>query len=250
MGGSFFVVAKYRQRRMLYLDDLAQFLNHFFAVHRYSQAERGGVYLPSTRPIARLGLALEPWAQLPQWVEQQRLDALFLHRPWKLDPRHLAQDIGVVSYHLAFDERLTLGFNPRLAEVLAMTNLSYLGEKQGRAIGMIGDIPSEDFTNYRNYVDEVFGGIEKVCIGKNAEVSRVAVVGAMTDALVREAVLRGADLYITGQLRQPAESAVLETGIGVIAVGHRRSEEWGLRAIAGLLRERWYHLKVVLPPLR
>lgn len=76
----------------------------------------------------------------------------------------------------------------------------------------------------------------------------MAVVGAMTDALVREAALRGADLYITGQLRKPALSAVKETGIAVVAAGHRRCEEWGLKALAGVLRERWFELEVVLNP--
>ncbi len=234
---------------MIRLDDLVRFLDHFFAIHLYSQEERGGVYLPLTRSIRRLGLALEPWAQLPQWVEQQRLDALFLHRPWKLQPLQLGQEIGVVSYHLAFDERLTLGYNPRLAEVLCMSNLSPLGEKQGRHIGMIGDIPTGSFTSYCSYINEVFRGQELARIGKQTEVSRLAVVGAMNEALVREAAARGADLYITGQLRQPAEYALRSTGISVIAVGHRRSEEWGLLAFAHVLRERWYELEVVLPSL-
>lgn len=234
---------------MIRLDDVVRFLDHFFAIHLYSQEERGGVYLPSTRPICRLGLALEPWAQLPQWVEQQRLDALFLHRPWKLQLGQLNQEIGVVSYHLAFDERLTLSFNPRLAQVLCMSSLSPLGDKQGRAIGMIGDIPTRSFTSYCSYINEVFGGQESAQIGIKTEISRLAVVGAMNEALVREAAVRGADLYITGQLRQPALIALMETGISVIAVGHRRSEEWGLLALANVLRERWYELQVVLPSL-
>lgn len=231
---------------MLHLEDLAKFLNHFFAIHRYDEDERGGVYLPSTRPIRRLGLALEPWAHLPQWVEQQKLDALFLHRPWQLKSEQLAEDIGVVSYHLAFDERLTLGFNPRLAQVLGMSTLSVLGEKQGREIGMIGDIGARSFISYCGDVEQVFGGQEQILSGTATEVSRVAVVGAMNDSLVRSAAAQGADLYITGQLRQQAQVALLETGIGAIAVGHRRGEEWGLRAIASVLRERWYKLEVVL----
>lgn len=75
---------------------------------------------------------------------------------------------------------------------------------------------------------------------------RVAVVGAMTDALVREAADRGAQIYVTGQYRQPAREAVRETGIGVIAVGHRRSEIWGLRALAGVIRERWSMIEVIV----
>jgi putative NIF3 family GTP cyclohydrolase 1 type 2 len=234
---------------MLSLDELTQFLNQYFAVHRFGD-DQGGVYRHSSRPIYRIGLALEPWTQLGQWVSYRRLDALFLHRPWKLKPEQLEPDIGVVSYHLAFDERLTLGFNPRLAEVLGMIRVEVLGKKQGRAIGMIGEIPPQSFASYCLYIDQVFGGQDKANPGGCNTVSRVAVVGAMTDELVREAALRGGGLYITGQLRQPAQEAVLETGIGVIAVGHRRCEEWGLRSLAGVMRERWSGLEVILPPER
>ncbi len=226
------------------IDEIAQFLDCFFRVHRFSN-EVSGVYRPSTRPIHRFGLALEPWPQLSQWADRQRLDGLFLHRPWKLEPQ-VAPDVGVVAYHLAFDERLTLGFNSRLAEVLGMSDISVLGEKEGRPIGMLGKIYTQSFENYRTHLNEVFGGQDAARAG-NSEVSRVAVVGAMTDTLVREAAMQCADLYITGQLRQPAQAAVLETGIGVISVGHRRCEEWGLRALAGVMRERWSRLEVILP---
>lgn len=231
---------------MISLNDIAQFLAHFFAIHRFDN-DQNGVYLPSTRPINRFGLALEPWAGLAEWANAEQLDALFLHRPWHLQPGQLAVDVGIVAYHLAFDECLTLGFNPRLATVLGMSTLEILGEKQGRAIGMIGDIPAQSFTSYSYCVEEVFGGQDEVCVS-NKEVSRVAVVGAMTDTLVREAADRGANVYITGQLRQKAKAAVLETGIAVVGVGHRRCEEWGLRAMSGLLCERWSRLEVILQP--
>lgn len=232
---------------MIRLNDIAQFLDRFFAVYRFGN-DQNGMYLPSTRPIARFGLALEPWPQLSEWASAAQLDSLFLHRPWQLRVGQLPSDVGVVAYHLAFDERLTLGFNPRLAAVLEMSRLEVLGEKEGRAIGMIGEIPTQSFASYCYCVDEVFGGQDEVHAGVCREVSRVAVVGAMTDALVREAASRGADVYITGQLRQPAQAAVLKTGIGVVAVGHRRCEVWGLRALAGVLCERWSKLEVILPP--
>ncbi|MEI2578330.1 Nif3-like dinuclear metal center hexameric protein [Scytonema sp. PRP1] len=232
------------------LEDIAEFLNQFFAVDLYSQEERGGVYLPSTRRVKRLGLLLEPSAQLHKWVRTQNLDALFLHRPWKLQPEQLAPDIGIISYHLPFDERLTFSFNPRLAEVLGMSGLEVLGEKDKRAIGMIGEVPIQSFAHLCNCVNQIFGGYEQVDAAEPAaeptEVTRIAVVGAMTDLLVREAASRGANVYITGQLRHPAEQAVEETKIGAIAVGHRQGELWGLRALAGVLRERWSSLEVVV----
>lgn len=234
-------------RNAIALNDIAQFLDYFFAVHRFKD-DQGGIYHPSSRPIRRIGLALEPWAGLAEWANSKQLDALFLHRPWKLELNQLAPDVGVVAYHLAFDERMTLGFNPRLADVLGMSALEVLGEKEGRPIGAIADIPTHSFASYCDRMHQIFGGQDKALANSKTDIKRVAVGGAMNDALVREAAARGADLYITGQLRQPAEAAVMDTGIAVVAVGHRRCEEWGLRSLAGILRDRWSKLKVTLAP--
>ena len=231
---------------MIHLEEIVEFLDRFFALHRFPLEERGGVYLPSSRPVKRLGLALEAWTHLPEWAKAKNLDALFLHRPWKLEAGKLTPDLGVIFYHLAFDEQLTISFNPRLAQVLGMSCLEVLGEKDGRAIGMIGEIPTSLFAGLCRCVNQIFGGNEQVHAENCIEVTRIAVVGAMTDALVREAAHRGANVYITGQLRQPAVQAMQETNMAVIAVGHRRSEVWGLRSLAGVLSERWSQLELVI----
>ena len=231
---------------MIVLENIAQFLDSFLAVNSFGEEERGGIYHHSSKPVRRLGLALEPGIQLTTWAKEQQIDAFFLHRHWKLEAGQLASDIGILAYHLPFDERLTLGFNPRLAEVLGMSELEVLGEKEGRPIGMVGNISIEKFSIYCQHLNEIFGGSEEIYAGTQSDLHRVAVVGAMTDALVREAALRGADLYITGQLRKPALSAVKETGIAVVAAGHRRCEDWGLRSLAGVLRERWSSLEVIV----
>ena len=73
----------------------------------------------------------------------------------------------------------------------------------------------------------------------------LAVVGAMNAALVHEAAAAGADVYLTGQYRPSAAAAVRETGLGVIAVGHARSEAWGLTALTTALRLRFADLEVL-----
>ncbi len=191
------------------------------------------VVTPSEREVRRLGLALEP----PVRVES--LDALFLHRHWGMRD----EGIGVLASHLPFDERLTIGFNPDLAEVLGIEAPEVLGTKEGRALGMIGGFAGGDLLER---IVAAFGEPEAVERGSGAEIRRVAAVGAMTDALVREAAARGADAYVTGQVRAPARRAVAETGIAVIAIGHRRSEVWGLHLLARLLRSEWPGLETVV----
>ena len=206
-----------------------------------------GLFLPpGRRDMRRLGLALEPWPGLSAWAEAERLDLLFLHRPWRLtdEQRHglAAGGIGVLAYHLAFDERLTTGLNPALAAACGWGEPAMLGEKDGRPLGMVCGLPEgQTFGAEAQRLREQFGGLEQVAPpagGPGVINTRVAVVGAMTDALVRAAHAAGAGLYATGQWRQPARAAVRETGIGVVAIGHRRSEEWGLQALARLLTRR------------
>ncbi len=201
---------------------------------------------------------MEPWAAFEDWVADERLDAVFLHRPWSLtDSQHQAlrdAGIGVLAYHLAFDERLTTGFNPVLAAACAWGPPEVLGRKEGRPLGMACTLPaSATFDAVAAQLRAEFGGLEQVTLpaaGGVVPVTNVAVVGAMTDVLVREAHTRGVGVYVTGQWRQPARAAVRETGLGVVALGHRRSELWGLRTLARLLRSQGQdaNLEIVLPP--
>ena len=210
-----------------------------------------GIFLPAARPEAsRLGLALEPWPGLEDWLERERIDTLFLHRPWNLSDEQRrfldARGTSVLAYHLAFDERLTTGLNPALSQACGWGEPRVLGEKAGRPLGMACDVPADapggrSFAAQAERLSALFGGLEQVAPpadGPGVLVERAAVVGAMNDALVREAHKAGVTLYATGQWRQPARPAVRETGIGVVVIGHARSERWGLGTFARLLRAR------------
>lgn len=201
--------------------------------------DRDGARRDPARPVARLGLALEPWDGLGGWARAGSLDAVFLHRPWGLAPGALPPGVGLLASHRPFDERLTTGFNPALAARLGMTALEPLGERDGRPLGMLGAVERQPFDGWLARVREEFGGLEAAQPPRGGEVARVAAANAMTDALVREAAERGADAYLTGQLRVPARAAIAATGIGVVAAGHRRAEEWGLGELARVLRGRW-----------
>ena len=110
---------------------------------------------------------------------------------------------------------------------------------------MIVDTKPQTVDQWIRQTKTLFGGCDRIEAGRQMTVGCVAVVGAMNEILIREAANGGAGLYLTGQYRSSAQVAVDETGIAVIAVGHRRSEEWGLRALADLLREQWPGLCVM-----
>ncbi|GAU87451.1 hypothetical protein RvY_00287 [Ramazzottius varieornatus] len=239
----------------IYLHDVAEFLRHELSVERFTKAEQGGIHRRSMRSIRRIGLALEPFPGIGDWVRQEQLDVLWLHRHWQLDMKSLPADVGLICHHLPFDEALTIGYNAHLAKALKdAAPLEPLGYKEDdrdkslppRPIGMIFDVEQLDYSAYLTFITAMFKGYERLDAGKSTTISRLAVVGAMTDVLVRQAAQRGAQLYLTGAYRKAGELAVKETGIAVIAVGHLRCEVWGLYALAKMLEERWPTIECVV----
>ncbi|HEY0095234.1 MAG TPA: Nif3-like dinuclear metal center hexameric protein, partial [Archangium sp.] len=156
----------------------------------------------------------------------------------------------VVANHAPFDERLGLGFNRHLARVLGLESLVPLGERAGQPLGMVGSLTTLSARELVQGIEQHFGAAENVVPGGAERVERIAVVRAMNDALVREAAALGATAYVTGQLRVPAQRALADTGMCAIAIGHARSERWGLGLLERLLRERWPALHILVAPAR
>ncbi|HYW11456.1 MAG TPA: Nif3-like dinuclear metal center hexameric protein [Longimicrobium sp.] len=197
------------------------------------------VFIASDGPVRRLGLALEPGPGLAEWVDADRLDAVFLHRPWGVADAGLPADTGILASHAPFDHRLTVGANPDPARDLRMRDPHPFGDKDGRRIGMIGDVEPAAPATLVARITDLFGGVDEVLPGRAESIRRIALAGAMTDAMVREAAARGAELYVTGQVRQPGRRAAAETGIGIVAVGHARSEVYGLRLLSDAIGRRF-----------
>ncbi|MBO0937009.1 Nif3-like dinuclear metal center hexameric protein [Fibrella sp. HMF5335] len=230
------------------LHDIDDWLRTELGADKFPVSEQGGIYVPSDRPVERIGLALEPPPQVGNWVQKNNLDALWLHRPWQLNQAALPPNVGVLYHHLPFDETLTTGYNKPMAAALGLFELETLGYKTApdladahlppRPIGMMGTVPSRSFTNWTELIDSLFGGYDRAEFGSVRVPEKVAVVGAMNPALVQEAHERGVGLYLTGEYRKGTQAAVDETGMAVIAIGHRRTEGWGLRALADVFRKK------------
>jgi putative NIF3 family GTP cyclohydrolase 1 type 2 len=225
------------------LTEISRFLDEYLQVGQYPH-EQHGIWKPATTPVRKMGLALEPGPQLYPWIQKHQPGALFIHRPWKLDIHLIPAATGVLSYHLPFDEKLTLGYNPLLAAQLDMKILEPLGEKEGRPLGMTGIISSITVEWFTSQVETLFGPPEQVHRGTTGVINKIAVVGAMTESLILEAASKGVQLYLTGQFRKPAAAAVTQTGLHVIGAGHRQSEIYGLYVLANLLTDKWPGIQV------
>ena len=196
--------------------------------HRLGAEDLPSVYRPGPEPVSRLALALEP-GDLPQDLSA---DALFLHRPFRLGARF--PGLGVLASHDGFDAQLTTGQNWPLARRLGWSGARALGW-QGRPLGLLADLPGPSWTGLLGSLNAELGGWDFVAAPR-IQPSRVLLANALRPELVHLAAAEGAGVYLTGQFRPGARAALAETGLGVVALGHRRSEKWGLRQLERELR--------------
>jgi putative NIF3 family GTP cyclohydrolase 1 type 2 len=228
-------------------DELARRVSGLVDAHAYPD-DVPTLFIPGGRPVARLGFALQPAADLAAWSVSEHLDAIFLHRPWGVEDAGLPGGVGVLASHQGFDARLAIGGSAAFAFALEMRDVQPLGDTDPSP-GMVGAVGITRPELLIARITEMFGGVEEVVPGAAARIGRIAVANAMTDALVRQAAALGADLYLTGQIRQPARRALAETRMAAVAIGHRRSEEYALRALAQLLADAFPgRLSTVLHP--
>lgn len=201
------------------------------------------------KTVRRIGLGLERRSCEKAEAGKVSLDALFLHRPFLLPP-HVLPHLPVLASHKGFDAHLAMGYNRALADALGLLEpLEPLerADKGGAVVGMVGRLrePVSWYT-LRAHVAAEFGGIELALPGPFAMITRLAVAGAMTPELVALAAERGAEAYITGQFREVARKAAGQHGIAVLAVGHRRSERWGVARLARELMQQFPGLEAVV----
>ena len=233
--------------------DLADHLAPHLDRERYHrEGDPAGVWMDSGRSVERLVLRLDAGPPPYRWASGA--DAVLIHRPFGLWPAALPESVGVLAVHRALDDRHSIGVNPTLAEALDLDPDDEPLRRDGNAMGLIGQVRQRrSVADMLEAIRREFGGIEETWGDvASAPAPAVALAGAMTDAMVRDAAARGAAVYLTGQLRKPGREAARQTGTLAVAVGQDRAEAWGLRRLSSLLRERWPHLDIAesdLPPL-
>ena len=104
----------------------------------------------------------------------------------------------MLAAHKAFDRKLGIGQSRASAEALGLSGLQACGWKKGAPLGWVGAAPLP-FPAFVRRVLHVFGGVEAAHPPLRRRVGRVAVVGAMREALVEEACAASAAVYVTGQ---------------------------------------------------
>lgn len=157
-----------------------------------------------------------------------------------LTKRIIREDINVISVHTNFDAFIN-GTSYLLAEKLGLVNLDFLEQsdlKENSGMGCVGD------TETALFQDELLEKVSLICssplryneIPYEKKINKIAIVGGSGSSFIQEAIVSGADAFITADVSYHNFHSV-NGKIMLIDPGHYEMEQFVPAAMAELLRK-------------
>lgn len=174
------------------------------------------------------------------WNGLQRLVGLPLDRLRKL----LENDIAVYAAHLPLDASKSVGNCALLARELALDPTERFGDYHGVPIGVAGnsDLLTSELLDRATTFSARHGGSARASAFSSLRQTRrwAIITGSGADSsTLRAAADQGIDTLITGEGPHHTTVDAPDLGLVVIYCGHYASETLGVRALAGLIAERF-----------
>lgn len=221
-----------------------------------------GLQLEGRPQIRRLVTGVTASKGLIDLAIELDADAVLVHHGlmWKGDPQvvtgfrkarlqaALGHDLNVFAYHLPLDKHPELGNNAQLGKMLGWPSDQVLGDK-----GLIHFGVLHSPQKLHEIVDAVVSTLGHRVQVEGADdpqrlVRTVAWCTGGAPGYVEQAALAGADLYLTGELSEPAVHVARECGVSLLGAGHHATERCGVKALGDWVAQR-YGIEVVFHDL-
>ena len=149
-------------------------------------------------------------------------------------------DISLAGYHLPLDAHPEVGNNALICAALGLERAEPFAEHRGRAVGFVGrSAEGIPFETLRGRCLEVFGQ-EPFTFDCGPELVRSGgIVSGGAQSSFREAIERGLDAFLTGEVSEHVMADAREAGLHYIGAGHYATERLGIRRLGEAVAERF-----------
>lgn len=149
----------------------------------------------------------------------------------------LAHDVSLLAYHLPLDAHETLGNNARLAEILGIQLKSRSGEQK---LLSLGSLPAaKSLTEFALSMESKLLRAPQIIAGDGREIKTIAWCTGGAQGYFEQAIVLGADAYLTGEISEQSFHLAQESGVAFIAAGHHATERYGIKALGEHLAKRF-----------
>jgi dinuclear metal center YbgI/SA1388 family protein len=237
------------------LTDAIAELNRLLEPQAFRDYCPNGLQVPGREDVARVVTGVSASAELFERAVTAKADLIVVHHGlfWGSSPTAIDQtmkrrlrllfdaDISLAAYHLPLDAHPEVGNNALLARSLGAEELQPFALHENRPIGFLARFPGEGITP-----EDLFARVTKLTARNPLVfdagpewVRSVAIVSGGGADYLPDAILAGADAFITGEPAERVMTQAREARIHFLAAGHYATETFGVRRLGEHLRVRF-----------
>jgi dinuclear metal center YbgI/SA1388 family protein len=235
-------------------DEIIGYLDELLEIGSFSDYGPNGLQVPGAAEVSLVVTGVSAQRELFERAAADGAQLVLCHHGlfWDFHPRSLSPqmkrrlsvlfdaDISLAGYHLPLDAHPEVGNNALICAALGLERAEPFAEHKGRALGFVGrSADGVPFTELRARCAEAFGRDPFVFECGPELVRSVGIVSGGAESSFGEAIARGLDAFLTGEIAEHVMAEAREGGVHYIAAGHYATERFGIRRLGELVAERF-----------
>lgn len=233
----------WNNKEMVQVDQLTEYTAQFLNVRQFRDYAPNGLQVAGRPQISKVVAGVSANRALIEAAIAEGADALVVHHGffWKgEDPcltgwrreriRLLLQhDLNLFAYHLPLDAHPEVGNNAQLAQRMGWQITAQTGEQ---GLLNLGSGPHSTLAELGAALALQLQR-EPLLLGDPQQpLRRLAWCTGGAQGYFEEAILAGADVFITGEVSERMADMARESGVAFVSAGHYATEQYGVQALA------------------
>jgi len=234
-------------------DDLVDYLNRLLNIDLIADYGPQGLQIEGRVEVNKLAVAVDAAHDAIDGALDAGADMLIVHHGIFWGPpqriagafgrkvrRFIESDLNLYAAHLALDLHPTLGNNAELCRLLDLEAVDTYFSFKGKDVGIIAEpVAPVSFADLTAQFTAALQAPLRVDASGPEQVQRLAVCSGDAVRSLEEALVRGCDTLVTGELDYTMAHAPAELGMNVLYGGHYATETLGVQALARRLGEQF-----------
>jgi len=235
-------------------DKIIEYLNDYLKVDEFEDCCVNGLQIEGKEDVLCVITGVTLSQRLIDSAIKKKADMIIVHHgffsgaipsPFQLKGLYknrikdiLLSNINILGYHLPLDTNPLIGNNISLVKLFGAENFKPFD------VGFVGELDKEiDFNKFVDLVDKKLGVKSYALPYGKKKIKKVAVISGGASPYYKQAIEMGADVFVTGDIRENVVREAEEDGMNMINAGHYNTEKLGIQNL-GKLVEKKFKVKV------
>ncbi|MBC8383320.1 MAG: Nif3-like dinuclear metal center hexameric protein [Candidatus Cloacimonetes bacterium] len=235
-------------------NDIIKFCNEYLKADTFNDYCYNGLQIEGREDISKIVTGVSLSKQFIKKAIDEKADMIIVHhglfKNQLGDPPRiigifrdrikllLEHNINLCGYHLPLDAHPEIGNNISLARLLELQDIECLNSPFYGDIGYVGDVKDQiTFAEFIKLIDNKLDTHSYIIAAGHEFVKKVGIISGGSSVEYSSAFEKGADTFISGDIKENVVREVEEIGMNFINAGHYNTEKLGVQNLGKLVSE-------------